>query len=895
MSALITGGTNSIIVSVPTPYESDGTTIRDDLSGIKVWYATSSGFTPPAAGTLAYNGSGLTVTIPGLDPTVTYFVRYSLISDIDPDVLDLSSEYTVIPLSSSAQIVDISGFTGFAQNAGGTITPATATLSAVTTNINSPVYAWTITGATPTTATTASVTITPNSNATTVTAKLSVTGTNTVAALVKTISMPMVYNGAVGQAGANGSMSAFPSIYIWTTTSTPPTRPTTTSTYTWSTGSYTAPTGWSTIAPTNTTPGSYLWELTFPLASVSATTITSTLDWTSVTNSIRSIAYNGTNGTVGPAGANGTNGTNGANGSSGSATFVVIRTANDSSAPTNAETVAVIGRNPVAGDIATVNYNAGNNSTIYKYTTAWALTTSYLTGDLIVAGTITGTKLAANTVTASNIDSRGLSIKAADGTVILSAGSSRATTSLDIPPTVTNTPLGWQNSNITLTSSGTLNNAGGGTVTIGGLGYTGSLSATNTYVDNAGLIQGVSSGAGTAVKNTLISVSAGGTLTGAGGGTVTIGGLGYSGDLNATNGAPSGTYVAGVLAQTVNANITAAQSTANTANSTATTAQSTANTAVTNAATAQTTANNAATAAAAAATAAADRLSKSTASVLSSTVSINATAGAGFVAGNLTWDASGTRTGGSGIALTPGGLVGYNSSGVNTFSINATTGAAIFKGDITGSTGSFAGSLNAATGTFAGQLSAATGTFAGQLSAATGTFSGALSAASGTFSGALTAGAINAVNTINIAGQAVTIPAGTTSYASTQIKTGYYSETYTTVLTHTITSTGNPTLVTVSSSFIPVSIVAGQDQTISALGLTVYLQRNGSTIFQTFRSGAGAGLDSNGNLSADLCTFSVMDYPAAGTNTYTLVFSSYYASGVGYNKISTIATLETKR
>lgn len=62
--------------------------------------------------------------------------------------------------------------------------------------------------------------------------------------------------------------------------------------------------------------------------------------------------------------------------------------------------------------------------------------------------------------------------------------------------------------------------------------------------------------------------------------------------------------------------------------------------------------------------------------------------------------------------------------------------------------------------TFSGALAAATGTFKGELSAVTGTFKGALQAASGSFSGTLTADAINAVSTINIAGNAVTIPGG---------------------------------------------------------------------------------------------------------------------------------------
>ncbi|MDQ4421475.1 hypothetical protein OOT33_13690 [Sphingobium sp. DEHP117] len=51
--------------------------------------------------------------------------------------------------------------------------------------------------------------------------------------------------------------------------------------------------------------------------------------------------------------------------------------------------------------------------------------------------------------------------------------------------------------------------------------------------------------------NKAVAIAADGTLSGAGGGQVTITGLGYSGDLNATNGAPVGTLVAGVSASTV--------------------------------------------------------------------------------------------------------------------------------------------------------------------------------------------------------------------------------------------------------------------------------------------------------------------------------------------------------
>lgn len=292
--------------------------------------------------------------------------------------------------------VDINGYTAFVQNAGGAYTPSTATLSAVLQNITSPTYSWTISGATPTSSTASSVVVTPTSSSTGVSVSLTVNGSNLINPITKTINMPVVYDGAPGTAGANGLMSAFPTIYIWTGSSVPPTRPSTTSTYTWSSGSFTAPSGWSTEAPSNTTAGNYLWSITVPLT-VSATTTTSTLDWTNTSFPIRAIAYNGANG------ANGSNGTNGTNGTNGAATYVITRTANDSSAPTNAEVSALLGRNPVAGDIATVSYNSANNAVVYRYTTSWALFQTYITGSLIVSNTITGDKVAANTITGTNI------------------------------------------------------------------------------------------------------------------------------------------------------------------------------------------------------------------------------------------------------------------------------------------------------------------------------------------------------------------------------------------------------------------------------------------------------------------------------------------------------------
>lgn len=411
MSATIAAGPASLYLNIATPLESDGTTPRDDITSVKVWYSTSSAtFVPPGAGTLAYDGTGLSITLSALNPGSTYYVRYALISEIDPDNYILSAVYTATP-QSAPQVIDISGYASFTQAASGTFTPTATTLTASQVNIASPAYSWVITGATPTSATGASVTVTPTSNSTGITATVTVSGTNTAAALVKAVYMPVVYNGAAGQAGANGTMTAFPSIYIWTTNSTAPTRPTTTSTYTWSTGAYSPPAGWSTAPPADTTPGKYLWQLTFPAVATSTTPsgstanalpTTTTLDWTVTTNPIRAISYNGANG---------------------SGTFVVDRGASaTSSAPTVAEVTTAVGRAAVAGDIATVRYNNGSNATIWKYTTSWITTTTYLTGDLIVDGTITGAKIVANSVTADRIDSKGLSIKDTAGNTILSAG-----------------------------------------------------------------------------------------------------------------------------------------------------------------------------------------------------------------------------------------------------------------------------------------------------------------------------------------------------------------------------------------------------------------------------------------------------------------------------------------
>lgn len=145
-------------------------------------------------------------------------------------------------------------------------------------------------------------------------------------------------------------------------------------------------------------------------------------------------------------------------------------------------------------------------------------------------------------------------------------------------------------------------------------------------------------------------------------------------------------------------------------------------------------------------------------------------------------------------------------------------------------------------GTFSGALSAATGSFAGSLSAATGSFAGSLSGATGTFSGALTANAINAVNTVNIAGNAVTIPVSAYTAASMSIGT---AETVVQSLT-----------IDPQSASVLVNGVIYVTSTGSSPSGTVRVRRNGSTVWQV------------NTIFPNTYAFALVDSPGAGTHTY---------------------------
>lgn len=107
MSATIYPGVSSIVLDVLRPYEEDGVTPRDDFIGMKVWVSQTSGFNPlDANGAIvmppAYDGSGTNCVIANLIPGTMYFVRYALISQIDPAYIGLSPELSTSPISEVA-------------------------------------------------------------------------------------------------------------------------------------------------------------------------------------------------------------------------------------------------------------------------------------------------------------------------------------------------------------------------------------------------------------------------------------------------------------------------------------------------------------------------------------------------------------------------------------------------------------------------------------------------------------------------------------------------------------------------------------------------------------------------------------------------------------------------
>jgi len=146
-----------------------------------------------------------------------------------------------------------------------------------------------------------------------------------------------------------------------------------------------------------------------------------------------------------------------------------------------------------------------------------------------------------------------------------------------------------------------------------------------------------------------------------------------------------------------------------------------------------------------------------------------------------------------------------------------------------------------------------------EISQGNAVFSGELFAARGTFSGSLTTSAVNAVRTINIAGNAVTVPSA-----------------------HTAAGYGATVAISLDVAAPVLVIATFFGQQIS--WFTPVVRRNGIEIFR------GNGFSSGGVNPTVPITITGVDYPGAGVHTYTVG-----NVGDGASSSTTISVIGVKR
>jgi len=137
--------------------------------------------------------------------------------------------------------------------------------------------------------------------------------------------------------------------------------------------------------------------------------------------------------------------------------------------------------------------------------------------------------------------------------------------------------------------------------------------------------------------------------------------------------------------------------------------------------------------------------------------------------------------------------------------------------------------------------------FAGTLNAAGGTFRGSLSAATGTFSGSLTAGAVNAVDTINIAGDAIVLASAAQGGTDASVYINVPNS-----------AAGRPLMVWFSGK--PLSYMPPE----------VILMLDGAEVARS--KGASLVTDA-GNIAIDASGFALL-YPSAGAHTLSVSATS---------------------
>jgi len=219
----------------------------------------------------------------------------------------------------------------------------------------------------------------------------------------------------------------------------------------------------------------------------------------------------------------------------------------------------------------------------------------------------------------------------------------------------------------------------------------------------------------------------------------------------------------------------------NSAQTTADAAQSTASSAATDAATAISNANAALAQASIAYALAGTSLQKDANTITNSSNNMTA-----INAGGVTVYSGASMSSGARVVMNSAGIAGYNSSGTATFAINASTGAASFSGNITGSaiTGSTlnisgnciidsSGFLTATGATITGTITATSGSFTGSLYSSNGTIGGWTLSGTQLYSGT---GAFMNASTGNIGGNTITAFSNILSYGQIVTTSGGYIE-----------------------------------------------------------------------------------------------------------------------
>jgi hypothetical protein len=121
-----------------------------------------------------------------------------------------------------------------------------------------------------------------------------------------------------------------------------------------------------------------------------------------------------------------------------------------------------------------------------------------------------------------------------------------------------------------------------------------------------------------------------------------------------------------------------------------------------------------------------------------------------IAANGITVYSGSSASSGARVVLNSTGLAGFNSGGTATFSVSASTGAAVFSGDVTGATIT-GGTLNIAGNAIinsSGYLTATGATITGTITATSGTFTGTINATSGYIGNATTGWQFRSAGTI---------------------------------------------------------------------------------------------------------------------------------------------------